>query len=67
MKQLKFLESKCSFELMRCVSTYPMDTEDANLITINELKKMYNCDVGYSGHENGTWFHYLPYSLTYHL
>ena len=48
-----FRDQKCSFELMHCVSTYPMDTEDANLITINELKKMYNCDVGYSGHENG--------------
>ena len=38
---------------MHCVSTYPMNPEDANLITINQLKKEYNCDVGYSGHENG--------------
>lgn len=48
-----FKENNCSFELMHCVSTYPMKVEDANLITINELKKRYNCDVGYSGHENG--------------
>tara|TARA_B100000989_G_scaffold298934_1_gene291185 strand:- start:3403 stop:4242 length:840 start_codon:yes stop_codon:yes gene_type:complete len=48
-----FREQKCSFELMHCVSTYPMDTKDANLITIDELKKIYNCNVGYSGHENG--------------
>ena len=48
-----FRENNCSFELMHCVSTYPMKPEDANLITINQLKKEYNCDVGYSGHENG--------------
>ena len=38
---------------MHCVSTYPMKPEDANLLTINELKTKYNCNVGYSGHENG--------------
>ncbi len=48
-----FNEQKCSFELMHCVSTYPMKTEDANLLTINALKKKYSCNVGYSGHENG--------------
>ena len=48
-----FRSSKCSFELMHCVSTYPMKVEDANLITINNLRKTFNCDVGYSGHENG--------------
>jgi N-acetylneuraminate synthase len=48
-----FRENSCPFELMHCVSTYPMKTEDANLTTINQLKKEYNCDVGYSGHENG--------------
>ena len=30
-----------------------MSPEEANLETINALKKTYNCDVGYSGHENG--------------
>ena len=46
-------KNECSFELMHCVSTYPMKIEEANLITINQLKKEYNCNVGYSGHENG--------------
>ena len=41
---------------MHCVSTYPMKVEDANLATINDLKK-FNCDVGYSGHEAGLQFH----------
>ena len=48
-----FKSNNCSFELMHCVSTYPMKPEDANLATINQLKEKYNCDVGYSGHENG--------------
>ena len=48
-----FKTQNCSFELMHCVSTYPMSPEEANLQTINALKKTYNCDVGYSGHENG--------------
>lgn len=48
-----FKKNKCSFELMHCVSTYPMKDIDANLLTINALKKKYKCKVGYSGHENG--------------
>jgi N-acetylneuraminate synthase len=30
-----------------------MKPEDANLKTIVALKKMFNCKVGYSGHESG--------------
>ena len=48
-----FKKNDCSFELMHCVSTYPMKVEDANLLTINQLKNEYKCNVGYSGHENG--------------
>ena len=48
-----FREHDCSYELMHCVSTYPMKIEDANLITIIQLKEEYGCDVGYSGHESG--------------
>ncbi len=48
-----FKEENCQFELMHCVSTYPMPTEHANLNTINALKEEYDCRVGYSGHESG--------------
>ena len=48
-----FRNHNCPFELMHCVSTYPMAPEEANLETINALKKTYECKVGYSGHENG--------------
>jgi N-acetylneuraminate synthase len=48
-----FKKNNCSFELMHCVSTYPTKVKDINLLTINQLKQEYNCNVGYSGHENG--------------
>lgn len=48
-----FKKANCEFELMHCVSTYPMKVEDANLLTINDLKERYKCKVGYSGHESG--------------
>ena len=48
-----FQDAKCSFELMHCISTYPMEDKNANLKVINTLRDRYNCDVGYSGHEAG--------------
>ena len=48
-----FRNFKCPFELMHCVSTYPMAPDEANLETIKALKRVYKCNVGYSGHENG--------------
>ena len=48
-----FKKNNCEFELMHCVSTYPMEPKDANLMTINALRERYKCKVGYSGHENG--------------
>lgn len=43
----------CPFELMHCNSVYPMPQCDANLKVMEELKKRYHCNVGYSGHEEG--------------
>ncbi len=48
-----FRDAGCPFELMHCVSTYPMNDEDANLNRIFTLKEKYKCQVGYSGHEVG--------------
>tara|TARA_B100001093_G_scaffold150790_1_gene143519 strand:+ start:70 stop:918 length:849 start_codon:yes stop_codon:yes gene_type:complete len=48
-----FKKNDCDFELMHCISTYPMKTEHANLLTIPALKKRFKCKVGYSGHESG--------------
>ncbi len=48
-----FKNAGCPFELMHCVSTYPMDDVDANLNRIKTLRDHYKCNVGYSGHEVG--------------
>ena len=46
-----FKKYDCPFELMHCNSAYPMDISEANLLCIPALKKEFNCNVGYSGHE----------------
>ncbi|HEB94204.1 MAG TPA: N-acetylneuraminate synthase [Gammaproteobacteria bacterium] len=46
-----FEKENCPYELMHCVSTYPMKQEDANLLCIPMLRDRYGCKVGYSGHE----------------
>ena len=58
-----FREANCPFELMHCVSTYPMIDEDANLNRINTLRARYGCDVGYSGHEVGLAVSYAAAAL----
>ena len=57
-----FQKNNCSFELMHCVSTYPMKASDANLETINALRDRYKCDVGYSGHEAGLAVSFAAFS-----
>jgi N-acetylneuraminate synthase len=58
-----FRNANCPFELMHCVSTYPMDDEDANLNCIKTLRDRYKCDVGYSGHEVGLAVSYAAAAL----
>jgi N-acetylneuraminate synthase len=58
-----FRKAGCSFELMHCVSTYPMDDEDANLNCIKTLRDRYQCNVGYSGHEVGLAVSYAAAAL----
>lgn len=58
-----FKNENCPFELMHCISTYPMNEEDANLNTINTLREKYGCDVGYSGHEVGLAISYAAAAL----
>ena len=60
MKQIEsaikiFKKYKCPFELMHSHSSYPMSENEANLQLISTLKKKFKCDVGYSGHESGSY------------
>lgn len=58
-----FSRHKCPFELMHCVSTYPMDESKANLRRIQTLRDFYHCKVGYSGHEVGLAISYAAAAL----
>jgi N-acetylneuraminate synthase len=58
-----FRDNNCPFELMHCVSTYPMKYTDANLRTILTLREKFKCDVGYSGHETGLAVSYAAAAL----
>lgn len=58
-----FRKAGCPFELMHCVSTYPMTDEDANLNRIKALRERYGCNVGYSGHEVGLAVSYAAAAL----
>ena len=46
-----FRKHECPFELQHSNSSYPMNIEEANLRCIETLRKEFNCNVGYSGHE----------------
>ena len=46
-----FRAHDCPFVLMHCVSEYPLSEESINLRAILELRRRYDCPVGYSGHE----------------
>lgn len=46
-----FKKHNCPFELQHSNSSYPMKIEEANLRCIETLRKEFNCNVGYSGHE----------------
>ena len=58
-----FKKADCPFELMHCVSTYPMNDENANLNRIKTLRDRYQCTVGYSGHEVGLAISYAAAAL----
>jgi len=58
-----FKSANCPFELMHCVSIYPMADEEANLNRIKVLRERYQCDVGYSGHEVGLAVSYAAVAL----
>ncbi len=48
-------ENNCPFELMHSNSSYPMKPEEANIRCIETLRNEFGCDVGYSGHETGSY------------
>ena len=52
-KAIKIFEDEgCPYIPMHCVSTYPTAEEDLNLSQIPMMRKRYNKNIGYSGHES---------------
>lgn len=39
--------------ILKCTSAYPAKLENLNLLTIQDMKKTFNCCVGYSDHSKG--------------
>lgn len=50
-----FKQHSCPFELIHSHSSYPMVPDEANLKVIQTLQKKFKCNVGYSGHETGSY------------
>ena len=60
MEQIKnavdiFKQHNCPFELQHSNSSYPMKLEEANIKCIETLRNEFNCNVGYSGHEDSSY------------
>ena len=51
------------FTLLKCTSAYPSTEEDANVLTIPDLRARYNCPVGISDHTLGPFAAYAAVAL----
>ena len=50
-----FRQYNCPFELQHSNSTYPMKIEESNIKCIETLRNEFDCNVGYSGHEDSSY------------
>lgn len=50
---IKSLDNINNISILQCNSSYPSKNEELDISFIPELKKIFNCNVGYSGHEVG--------------
>jgi len=48
-----FEKNKCSYALLHCVSSYPLNPKNANLKAIKSLKNKFDVAIGYSDHSIG--------------
>jgi len=47
-------QNKCKkFALLKCTSSYPANLANLNLSTIQDMKKKFKCEIGYSDHSIG--------------
>lgn len=46
-------KKKNNLILLKCTSSYPAKSSDLNLMTIQDMKKTFNCEIGFSDHSIG--------------
>jgi len=42
-----------NYSILKCTSSYPASPADCNIVTIPEMKKIFNCEIGLSDHTLG--------------
>jgi pseudaminic acid synthase len=52
-----------SVALLKCTSVYPSEAEELNLKTIQDLKKRFDCEIGFSDHTNNIYSSICAVSL----
>lgn len=52
-KKWNNFSTKENLAILHCVSTYPVQPQEANLLAITTLKNEFNCTIGYSDHTLG--------------
>lgn len=45
--------NKNNLALLKCTSTYPATPKDSNILTINHMKDLFDCEIGLSDHTLG--------------
>lgn len=61
-KAVKALKGS-NFSILHCTSTYPSNPEEINLSMIKTLNNLYDCPIGYSGHEAGLQITYAAVAM----
>ena len=51
------------FTLLYCVSSYPAEEKDLNLLSLSYLRRKFKCNIGYSGHESSVSPSVIAYLL----
>ncbi len=47
------LNSKNKFALLKCTSNYPSNPKDSNILTISNMRNIFDCEIGLSDHTLG--------------
>ncbi len=60
---VKYIKNKKKLILLHCVSNYPTDISNVNLLIINTLRNTFGCKIGFSDHTVGNEAAFLSVAL----